>query len=71
MLENDAKYLENMTKITIAGQLIELKELSIHDQRGLWLELIANFKMMQFCQLPVFQTENKRTKSLLKNVVIF
>ena len=37
-----------MKEITIAGQRIELKELSIQDQKGLWLELIANFKMMQF-----------------------
>ncbi len=37
-----------MTEITIAGQRIELNELSIQGQKGLWLELIANFKMMQF-----------------------
>ena len=37
-----------MKEITIAGQRIELKELSIQDQKGLWLELIANFNMMQF-----------------------
>ena len=37
-----------MKEITIAGQRIELKELSIQDKKGLWLELIANFNMMQF-----------------------
>ena len=37
-----------MKKITIAGQQIELRNLSKQDQKGLWLELIANFKMMQF-----------------------
>ncbi len=37
-----------MKEITIAGQRIELKELSIQDKKGLWLELIANFDMMQF-----------------------
>ena len=47
-MENNAKYLENMREITIAGQRIELKELSIQDKKGLWLELIANFDMMQF-----------------------
>ena len=37
-----------MKEITIAGQQIELRNLSKQDQKGLWLELIANFKMMQF-----------------------
>lgn len=37
-----------MNEITIAGQQIELRKLSKQDQQGLWLELIANFKMMQF-----------------------
>lgn len=37
-----------MNEITIAGQQIELRKLSKQDQKGLWLELIANFKMMQF-----------------------
>lgn len=37
-----------MKEVTIAGQRILLKELSIQDQKGLWLELIANFNMMQF-----------------------
>jgi len=37
-----------MKEVTIAGQRIVLKELSIQDQKGLWLELIANFNMMQF-----------------------
>ena len=37
-----------MKDVTIAGQRIELKELSIQDKKGLWLELIANFKIMQF-----------------------
>lgn len=37
-----------MKEITIAGQRIVLKELSIQDKKGLWLELIANFNMMQF-----------------------
>ncbi len=37
-----------MKEITIAGQRIELKELSIQDKKGLWLELIANFNIMQF-----------------------
>ena len=37
-----------MKEITIAGQRMVLKELSIQDQKGLWLELIANFNMMQF-----------------------
>ena len=37
-----------MKEITIAGQRIVLKELSIQEKKGLWLELIANFKMMQF-----------------------
>ena len=37
-----------MKEITIAGQRIVLKELSIQEKKGLWLELIANFDMMQF-----------------------
>lgn len=37
-----------MNEIKIAGQQIELRNLSKQDQKGLWLELIANFKMMQF-----------------------
>lgn len=37
-----------MNEITIAGQQIELRNLSKQDQKGLWLELIANFNMMQF-----------------------
>ena len=37
-----------MKEITIAGQQIELRNLSKQDQKGLWLELIANFNMMQF-----------------------
>lgn len=37
-----------MKEITIAGQQIELRNLSKQDQQGLWLELIANFNMMQF-----------------------
>jgi hypothetical protein len=37
-----------MKEVTIAGQRILLKELSNQDQKGLWLELIANFNMMQF-----------------------
>ena len=37
-----------MKEITIAGQQIELRNLSKQDQKGLWLGLIANFKMMQF-----------------------
>ena len=37
-----------MKEITIAGQQIELRNLSKQDQKGLWLELIANFDMMQF-----------------------
>lgn len=40
--------MENMNEIKIAGQQIELRNLSKQDQKGLWLELIANFKMMQF-----------------------
>ena len=40
--------MENMKEITIAGQRIVLKELSIQEKKGLWLELIANFDMMQF-----------------------
>lgn len=37
-----------MNDITIAGQKIELRQLSKPEQKGLWLELIANFKIMQF-----------------------
>lgn len=37
-----------MNEVTIAGQRIELWNLSKQDQKGLWLELIANFNMMQF-----------------------
>lgn len=37
-----------MREITIAGHRIELRNLSKQDQKGLWLELIANFNMMQF-----------------------
>lgn len=37
-----------MKEIIIAGQRIKLNELSNQDKKGLWLELIANFNMMQF-----------------------
>lgn len=37
-----------MKTITIAGQHIQLRDLSKKGREGLWLEIIANFKIMQF-----------------------
>lgn len=37
-----------MKSVTIAGRIEQLRELSQQEKSGLWLELFANFKMMQF-----------------------